>query len=128
MAKRGTRNQSTASLQREISKLKKLKKVAAERKKLFEDRAKAIKDINVLRREARELKGVGSKRRVAGQIAKKIGTDAGRVGLKGLKMGWNVAKGIIEREARSQELDRQRAMKKTKSKPKSKPKRRKKKR
>lgn len=100
MPKRGTRKQSTTSLQREISKLKKLKKIAAERKKLFAQRAKEIKEINDLRREARELKGVGSKRRVAGQVAKKLGTQAGSVGWKGLKVIGRVARKVIEAEAR----------------------------
>ncbi len=126
MAKKVTRKQSTTSLKREIAKLKKTKKVDAERKKLFAARAKEIEEIRELRREARALKGVGSKRRIAGQVGMRLGSQAGKFLWKGAKAAGKIAKARLEAEAREQARDAARS--RSKSKPKTKTKRRKKKR
>ncbi len=119
MPKKKPRKKSNAQLQKEIVRLKKLNKEAAERKALFSARAKEVEEIRELRREARELSGVGSKRRVAGQVGKKIGRDVGKVGWKGLKMVGKFTKNVVEAQAREQARERDRAR------PKSKPKKKK---
>ncbi len=123
MVKKVKRKQSTTSLKREIARLKKTKKVDAERKKLFAARAKEIEEIRELRAEARALKGVGSKRRIAGQVGKKLGMQAGKFGWKGVKFVGGVVKRRLEAEAREQARDA--ARERPKSKPKVKRKRRK---
>lgn len=125
MAKNVKRKQSSASLQKEIARLKKLKKEAVERKKLFLARAKEIEEIRELRREARTLKGVGTKRRIAGQVGRRLGSQAGKAGWKGAKFVGNVIKARLEDEAREQARDAARARAKPKPKPKAKPRKKK---
>ena len=114
MAKKVTRKQSTTSLQKEIAKLKKLKKEAQERKALFAARAKQIKEINALRAESRALKGVGTKRRVAKGLAITGGKTAGKYGWKGLKAVGKFAKNVVEAEAREQSKERAKRKRKRK--------------
>ena len=96
------RKKSKTILQRELTKLKKEKEeVAAKRKE--------IEEIREIKRDIAKLKGAGTKRRVAAQVAKKIGTDVSKVGWKGLKMAGKFVKNVIEAEAREQARDRARA-------------------
>jgi len=98
----------TSSLKKELAKLKKEKAKTLILKKKLLARKKEIEEIRELRREVNSLKGVGSNRRVAGQVAKKIGTDAGRVGWRGLKSLGKFAKNYLENEAREQEKEKER--------------------
>ena len=121
MARKVTRKKSSKQLRSEIARLKKLKKEAKERRALFLEMAKEKIEIRKLRKEARALKGVGSKRRIAGQVGKRIGKDVGKVGWQGLKIVGKIAKNVIEAEARRQAMENARA------KPKPKPRKRRKK-
>ncbi len=96
------------SLQRELAKLKKDKVKTAKLRKQLLSRAKEIEEIRKLQREVRSLKGVGTKRRVAKQVATRIGKDAGKVGWKGLKFAGTFVKNVIQAEVKEQ--DRERAM------------------
>lgn len=114
MVKKVTRKKSSKQLRADIAKLKKLKKEAKDRKALFLAIAIEREEIRKLRKEGRALKGVGSKRRIAGQVAKRLGVQAGKVGWGAAKFAGRIAKNILEAEAREQ------ARESSRSKPKSK--------
>ena len=105
MAKKVTRKKSKTSLQRELSNLKKEKIKTLKLRKQLAARKKEIEEIAKLRREVASLKGVGTKRRLAGQVTKRLGKDVGRVGWKGLKFLGKSAKSIIDAENRRQAAD-----------------------
>lgn len=123
MVKKQPRKKSSKQLRSEIARLKKLKKEAKERKALFLARAKEIEEIRELRKEARALKGVGSKRRIAGQVTKRIGKGVGKAGWKGIKFAGKAIKNRLEAEAREQAIEAARERSKTKTKSRKKKKR-----
>lgn len=120
MPKKKPRKKSKSSYQSEIAKLKKEKEKALKQRKELLERKRELEELREYKREIAELKGIGTKRRVAAQVGKKLGKDAGRVGLKGLKMAGKFAKNIIEAEQREQARERAASRPKPKSKPRKK--------
>lgn len=116
MAKKKPVKRSKTSYQSELAKLKKEKEKALKIRNDLIKRQKEMQEIRELRREVANLKGAGSKRRIAANVGKKLGKDVGRVGWKGIKTASKYAKAYLEREARAQDRDRARAKSKGKKK------------
>ena len=114
MVKKKTKKRSKTTYQSEIARLKREKEKALLLKKKLQVRKKEIEELRELKREVASLKGVGTKRRAAGQITKKLGKEFGSTAWKGLKVAGKFAKERLEAEARSQDMERARARKKKK--------------
>lgn len=114
MAKKKPVKKSKTSYQSELAKLKKEKEKALKIRNDLIKRQKEMQEIRELKREVANLKGVGTKRRIAANVGKKLGRDVGRVGWKSIKTAGKYAKAYLEREARAQDRDRAAAQKRKK--------------
>lgn len=104
MAKRKTKT----SYQRELAKLKVEKAKSLKSRAQLLERQKEMEEVKKIKRDIAKLKGAGTKRAVMKRVGKKIGSDAGRVGWKGLKVASKFVKNVVEAEAREQDRERAR--------------------